>query len=153
MHSWWITWGWRNRRNTHAYRHIAQYIHWQTPANNSERSCPHSHENSQTSPRNSCPKITALVKSPFTHPLQNCIPYLQLGLLLKPLNPLTYAKYSPSNRPGLLAHHYIFLHLGLQYHPLWSSATAPQPMLHQLFETDSQKTSVGSLILLTHLLT
>src|SRR6218665_1122015 len=39
--------------------------------------CPRSHENSQTSPHNSCPKITALAKRPSTHPLQNCFSYLQ----------------------------------------------------------------------------
>src|SRR6218665_1747453 len=48
-----------------------------TPANNSERSCPRSHENSQTSPHNSYPKITSLGKSPSKYPLQNSISYLQ----------------------------------------------------------------------------
>ena len=49
-----------------------------TPSNNSERSCPRSHENShQTSPHNPCPKITSLAKNPSTHPLQNSISYLQ----------------------------------------------------------------------------
>src|SRR6218665_774196 len=43
-----------------------------SPANNSERSCPPSPENTQPSPYNSCPKITALAKSPSTHPLKNC---------------------------------------------------------------------------------
>src|SRR6218665_2065629 len=48
-----------------------------TPTNNSERSCPRSHENSQTSPHNLCPKITSLAKNPSTHLLQNSISYLQ----------------------------------------------------------------------------
>src|SRR6218665_805221 len=47
------------------------------PANNSERSCPRSHENSQTSPHNSYLKITSLAKNPSTHPLQNSISDLQ----------------------------------------------------------------------------
>src|SRR6218665_2193960 len=47
-----------------------------TPTNNSERSCPRSHENSQTSPHNLCPKITSLAKNPSMHPLQNSISYL-----------------------------------------------------------------------------
>src|SRR6218665_1395120 len=47
------------------------------PTNNSERSCPRSHENSQTSPHNPCTKITSLAKNPSTHPLQNSISYLQ----------------------------------------------------------------------------
>src|SRR6218665_75005 len=47
------------------------------PTNNSERSCPRSHENSQISPHNPCPKITSLAKNPSTHPLQNSISYLQ----------------------------------------------------------------------------
>src|SRR6218665_3977957 len=38
------------------------------PTNNSERSCPHSHENSQTSSHNPCPKITSLAKNPSTRP-------------------------------------------------------------------------------------
>ena len=74
--------------------------------------------------------------------------------MFKLLNPLTFANYSPSSLPDLLAHHYtcIFLYLGLQSHSLCSSATVPQPMLHQLFGTDSRKTS-GSLLIffLTHL--
>src|SRR6218665_261954 len=45
----------------------------ETPARNPECSCPFSHENSQTSPHNFCNKITALAKSPSTHPLQNNI--------------------------------------------------------------------------------
>src|SRR6218665_807405 len=49
----------------------------ETPTNNSERSCPRSHENSQTSLHNPCPKITSLAKNPSTHPLQNRISYLQ----------------------------------------------------------------------------
>ena len=54
---------------------------------------------------------------------------------------------------GLRAHHHnIFPYLVLQSHSLWSSATAPLPTLHQFFGTDSQKTSVSLLILLTHLL-
>src|SRR6218665_136788 len=57
------------------------------------------------SSHNFCPKITALAKRPSTHPLQNC--YLLLIVLFKPLNLLTYANYSPPNRPGLLAHQYI----------------------------------------------
>src|SRR6218665_482068 len=77
-------------------------------------SCPRSHENSQTSPCNSCPKITSLAKSPSTNPLQNSISYLQT--LVKPLNPLTFANFSPSNYPGLLAHHHICPYLALQSH-------------------------------------
>jgi len=88
-----------------------------TPINNSERSCPGSHElNSQTSPHNLCPKITPLAKNPLTHPLQNSISYLQY--FFNPLNPLTFANFSPSNHPGLLAHHHIFSCLALQSHPL-----------------------------------
>ena len=44
--------------------------------------------------------------------------------LFKPLNPLTFANFSPSNHQGLLAHHHIFPCLALQSHPLWSSAIA-----------------------------
>jgi len=75
-----------------------------------------------------------------------------LTILFKPPNPLTFANFSPSKHPGLLAHHHIFRCLALQSHPLWSSATAPLPTLHQLFGMDSQKTSVSLHILLTHLL-
>src|SRR6218665_2811295 len=50
-----------------------------------ERSCPRSHENSQTSPHNPCPKITPLAKNPSTHPLQNSISYLQYSSNLSTL--------------------------------------------------------------------
>ena len=53
------------------------------------------------------------------------IVFLTYNTLYKPINPHTYANYSPSNCLGLFAHHYIFLYLGLQSHPLWSSVTAP----------------------------
>src|SRR6218665_2389493 len=43
---------------------------------------------------------------------------VSLITLFKPLNPLTFANFSPSNRPGLLAHHNIFPCLALQSHPL-----------------------------------
>src|SRR6218665_1183038 len=56
-----------------------------TPTNNSERSCPRSHENSQTSPHNPCPKITPLAKNPSMHPLQNSISYLQYSSNLSTL--------------------------------------------------------------------
>src|SRR6218665_2085606 len=75
-----------------------------------------------------------------------------LTTLFKPLNPLTFANFSPSNHPGLLAHHHIFPCLALPYHPLLSSSTAPFSTLHQLFGTDSQNTSASLQILLTHLL-
>src|SRR6218665_3359707 len=39
---------------------------------------------------------------------------LLLTTLFKSLNPLTFANFSPSNHPGLLAHHYIFPCLALQ---------------------------------------
>src|SRR6218665_2094135 len=55
------------------------------PANNSERSCPRSHENSQTLPYNSYPKITSLDKNPSTHPLQNSISYSQYSSNLSTL--------------------------------------------------------------------
>src|SRR6218665_2391273 len=55
------------------------------PTNNSERSRPRSHENSQTSTHNPCPKITSLAKNPSTHPLQNSISYLQHSSTLSPL--------------------------------------------------------------------
>src|SRR6218665_230012 len=45
-------------------------------------------------------------------------PCLLLLTLFKTLNPLTFANFSPSNHPGLLAHHYIFPCLALQSHPL-----------------------------------
>src|SRR6218665_1102697 len=66
--------------------------------------------------------------------------YLLPTMPFKPVNPLTFANYSPSKRPGLLTHHRIFLFHGLQ------------SMLLQLFGTDSQKTSVSLLILLSRLL-
>src|SRR6218665_542210 len=50
-----------------------------------ERSCPRSHENSQTSPHNPCPKITPLAKNPSTHPLQNSISYIQYSSNLSTL--------------------------------------------------------------------
>src|SRR6218665_4085226 len=62
-----------------------------TPTNNSERSCPCSHENSQTSPHNPCPKITSLAKNPSMHPLQNSISYLQHSSILSTL------LYSPTS--------------------------------------------------------
>src|SRR6218665_2916365 len=67
----------------------------ETPTNNSERSCPRSHENSQTSPNNPCPKITSLAKNPSTHPLQNtCI--ASLTTLFKPLSLLTIQPPGPT---------------------------------------------------------
>src|SRR6218665_830260 len=78
--------------------------------------------------------------------------HLLLITLFKPPNPLTFANFSLSNQPGLLAHHHTFPCLALQSHPLCSSATAPLPRLHQLFGTDSQKPSVSSHILPTELL-
>src|SRR6218665_791161 len=57
-----------------------------------ERSCPRSHENSQTSPHNPCPKITPLAKNPSTHPLQNSISYLQYSSNLSTL------LHSPTSR-------------------------------------------------------
>src|SRR6218665_1684820 len=68
---------------------------------------------------------------------------MNIGLLFEALNPFTFANFSSSNRPDLLAHRHIFPYLALQSHPLSSSATAPLPTLHQLFGTDSQKTSVS----------
>ena len=51
----------------------------ETPANNSEHSCPRNLKNSQTSPHNFFLQITSLAKSPPTHPLQTSRPisYLQ----------------------------------------------------------------------------
>src|SRR6218665_2183277 len=78
--------------------------------------------------------------------------YLLLTKLFKPLNPLTFANFSPSNCLSLLTHHHMFPYLALQSHPLSSFASAPLSALHQLFGTDSQKTSISLFILLTHLL-
>src|SRR6218665_832873 len=79
---------------------------------NSERSCPHSHENSYTSPHDSCPQITSLATGPSTHSLQNSISYLQCRSNLKPL--YIHQLLIPSNRQGLLAENHIFLYFGLQ---------------------------------------
>jgi len=68
-------------------------------------------------------------------------------ILFKPLYPLTFANFSLST--SLII---IFRYPALQSHPIWSPATAPLPTLHQLFGTNSQKTSVSLLILLTLLL-
>src|SRR6218665_1633057 len=48
----------------------------ETRANNPERCRPRSHENSQTSPHNSCSQITLLTKSVSTHPIETSISYL-----------------------------------------------------------------------------
>src|SRR6218665_254909 len=60
--------------------------------NNWKRSCPRCREYSQTSPHNSCPKITSLAKSLSTHPLQNCISYVQCSSNLSTLlhTPITH---------------------------------------------------------------
>src|SRR5688572_24519721 len=63
--------------------------------------------------------------------------YLLPTTLFKPLN-LTFTSYLPSNTPGLLAHHRMCQYLGLQSPSISNSATAPESMLHQLFETESQ---------------
>jgi len=92
----------------------------------------------------------------YKHPLKF------LSFPATPFNPLNTRKLSLEltiRPPDLLARQgksssYIFPNLGSQSHPLWSPATAPYSMLHQLFGADSQKTSVSLLILLTvtHLL-
>src|SRR6218665_1292690 len=72
------------------------------PTNNSERSCPRSHENSQTSPHNPCPKITSLAKTPSSHALQNSISYLQHSSNLSTLlhSPTTHSSsYLSLSRP------------------------------------------------------
>src|SRR6218665_4206659 len=61
-----------------------------------ERSCPRSHENSQTSPHNPCPKITPLAKNPSTHPLQNSISSLQYS---SNLSTLLHSPTSPHPTP------------------------------------------------------
>src|SRR6218665_1344891 len=99
--------------------------------------------------------ITPILKSLHWVKVLQSIHYKIASLTYNTLQtsqPSYIRNFSPSNHQGLLAHHHIFPCLALQSHPLLSSATAPLPTLHQLFGTDSQKTSVSLLILLTHLL-
>ena len=113
-----------------------------TPTNNSGRSCPRSHENSQTSPHNPCPKITLLAKNPSTHPLQNNICYLQYSsnLLHSPTS------HHPTTRVYSLIIISFLVSSSLKFCNRSFAYAAPT------LWNDSQKTSVSLHILLTHLL-
>src|SRR6218665_766848 len=79
------------------------------PTNNSERSCPRSHENSQTSPHNPCPKIISLAKNPSTHPLQNSISYLQHFSNLSTLLHLPNSHHPTTRVYSLIIIQYLYL--------------------------------------------